>query len=188
MTNIKNKRHQNKSRIFKPRDREEVNENLTHYESNPYDVKEFIERMMTLGYCYDTIVSQTVVKFLVKKNFAENIVKEIRASWIAYGELESDEKKAVMEQQLNHLFRSALEKDQLAVAAVAIKRKMELAGISTSSTGKNSVNCNVNVGAQGLTAEDILPPDLLKEREEKQKQAQEEIEKRSLARAEQEKE
>lgn len=141
-----------------------ISEELTHYEKNPYDVVEFIERMMTLGYTYETIVDQACLKFKVKKNHAELLVKQVRTSWIAFGELPENEKRAIIEQQLNLLFRMSLDANMHGVAAIAMKRKMELAGIATSSTGRGSVNTNVNIGPQGITAGDILPPDLLEER------------------------
>lgn len=149
-----------------PSPRKQVSEELSHYEKNPFDVKDFIERMMTLGYTYETIVDQTCLKFKVKKNFAELLVKQVRNCWIAFGELPENEKRACLEQQLNLLFRMSLDANMHGVAAIALKRKMELAGVSTSSTGRGSINTNVNIGPQGITAGDILPPDLLQERKQ----------------------
>jgi len=155
-----------KKKPSKPKVREVVNETISHYEDNPYDVKEFIERMMTLGYTYETIVDQACLKFKIKKNFAELLVKQVRSCWIAFGELPDNEKRAALEQQLGLLFRMSLDASQFGVAAIALKRKMELAGIQTSSTGRGSVNTNVNIGPQGITAADILPADLLQERKQ----------------------
>jgi len=143
-----------------------ISEELSHYEKNPYDVVQFIERMMTLGYTYETIVDQACLKYKVKKNLAEALVKQVRTSWIAFGELPENEKRAIIEQQLNLLFRMSLDANMHGVAAIAMKRKMELAGIATSSTGRGSVNTNVNIGPQGITAADILPADLLQERKQ----------------------
>lgn len=163
----KNKRHQRADKTFKPRMKEQVNSDIKHHEPDPGDIKTFVERMMVLGYTFETIADQTVLKYKAKRTVVEFVLKEIRNSWIAYGSLETEEKKAVLEQQLNYLFREALDKNELNIAAIAIKRKMELSGIATSNTGKGAVNCNVNIGNQGVVAEDILGPDLHKEREEK---------------------
>ena len=141
-----------------------VNPEITHHEPNPYDLNEFVERMMVLGYSYNTIVEQCVLKYKCPRHNAEERVKYIRKSWIEYGNLESEEKKAVLEQQLNHLYRVCLDKDELSTAAVVIKRKMELAGIETNNKGKTAVNYNLNIGQQGLAPEDILPKELIEER------------------------
>ena len=77
-----------------------VNPEITHHEPNPYDLNEFVERMMVLGYSYNTIVEQCVLKYNAPRHNAEERVKYIRKSWIEYGNLDSEEKKAVLEQQL----------------------------------------------------------------------------------------
>lgn len=142
-----------------------VNPDITHYETNPFDLTEFVERMMVLGYSYNTIVEQCVLKYKSPRHNVEERVKYIRKSWIEYGSLESEEKKAVLEQQLNHLFRVCLDAQELSTAAVVMKRKMELAGIETNNKGKSAVNYNLNIGQQGITPEDILPKELIEERD-----------------------
>lgn len=187
MNPLKSKRHQKTNKIYKPKVKKEVNQDLSHYEPDPGNTKMFVERMMVLGYTFETIIDQTVLKYKAKRSVVEFLVKEIRNSWIAYGSLEDNEKKAVLEQQLNHLFREALNSNELNIAAIAIKRKMELSGIATSNTGKGAVNCNVNIGNQGVVAEDILGPDLAKEREDKIKAMELEIAaKKELKKKEQE--
>lgn len=141
-----------------------ISEELSHYEKNPYDVVQFIERMLCLGYTYSTIVDQACLKYKVKKNLAEALVKQVRTQWIEFSDLPDNEKKSHLEQQLNMLFRMCLDANELGVAAITMKRKMELVGIQTSNTGKGSINNNVNLGCQGLTAADLLPADLLEER------------------------
>lgn len=141
-----------------------ISEELSHYEKEPHDVVQFIERMLCLGYCYSTVVEQCCLKFKIKKNLAEALVKQVRTSWIAFAELPDNEKKSHLEQQLNMLFRMCLDANELGVAGIVMKRKMELCGISTSSTGRGSINNNVNIGSQGISAADILPADLLEER------------------------
>ena len=141
-----------------------ISEELSHYEKEPHDVVQFVERMLCLGYCYSTIVDQACLKYKIKKNLAEALVKQVRTSWISFAELPDNEKRSHLEQQLNMLFRMCLDANELGVAAITMKRKMELAGIATSNTGRGSINNNVNLGCQGIAASDILPPDLLEER------------------------
>jgi len=143
-----------------------ISEEMSHYESNPHDVVQFIERMLCLGYTYSTIVDQACLKYKIKKNLAESLVKQVRTSWIEFSELADNEKRSHLEQQLNLLFRMCLDSNELGTAAITMKRKMELCGISTSNTGRGSINNNVNIGSQGLTAGDILPADLLEERKQ----------------------
>ena len=175
----KKTRHNNKKGKLEPQVRKVINEDISHYEENPGEIKTFIERMMVLGYTYDTIIEQTLLKYKMNKNLAEFHVKSIRNSWIAYGSLPDEEKRSVLEQQLNHLFRECLDKNEVGVAAIVMKRKMELAGIETSNKGKGSVNCNVNIGPQGITPEQILPQDLLDERNKKLLQVAETTKKKS---------
>lgn len=164
-----NKRHVSKNKQYNSRkDRSDsVNYDIEHYESDPGDAKIFIERMMVLGYTYETIVEQTILKYKEKRNNAQNMVKNIRSSWIAYGSLDSEEKKSILEQQLNHLFRECLTQKELGTAAIVMKRKLELAGIDTKGAAK-SVNVNL-----GMSPEQLLPPDLVKERQDRIKQIEE---------------
>ena len=143
-----------------------ISEEMSHYEANPHDVVQFCERMLCLGYTYSTIVDQACLKYKIKKNLAEALVKQVRTHWIEFSDLPDNEKRSHLEQQLNMLFRMCLDANELGVAAITMKRKMELVGIATSNTGKGSINNNVNIGPQGITAADILPADLLQERKQ----------------------